>query len=302
MLIGSQAQRFVNVYTMKAVPSPMMYPAVTDLIAAITMGFRSVCVCLLLMKSPALALAGPVTGQGNWETWLAGRDGSGNAVPMIVGGVPNPALMFIFDAQHNLSWLANWSTVGRFEWRDAMSWAASLSYNVGSRQISNWRLPRVKDTGSPGCNFALSGTDCGYNVQQTSADGVLSEFALMWYERLGNTAWQSPTGTLADNRGLTNTGPFLGMQEFSYWTSTELIPNSQVVLGGDPAFYFDLVTGSQFGAYKWGALYAVAVREGDVAEHLPEPGSISMLCTALGIVVWVSRRNEKRRRGAGQVS
>ncbi|MDP2325623.1 MAG: hypothetical protein Q8N51_16575 [Gammaproteobacteria bacterium] len=38
------------------------------------------------------------------------------------------------------------------------------------------------DTGTPGCDFAYTGTDCGYNV-----DLVAGEMARMFYSTLGNT-------------------------------------------------------------------------------------------------------------------
>lgn len=63
------------------------------------------------------------------------------------------------------------------DWSTANAWAAGLNFNG----LTGWRLPTVTDTGTPGCNFAYSGTDCGYNV-----DTATGEMASMFYDTLGN--------------------------------------------------------------------------------------------------------------------
>ncbi len=118
------------------------------------------------------AHAGPVPGQGTWQSTLQPRDIS-------VDGTVDA----FYDTVLNVSWLADGSVVavsvhdskeiystatdGLMNWPDAQAWAASL--NVFG--TTGWRLPSMIDTRERGCEFSYSGTDCGYNVQTISADG-----------------------------------------------------------------------------------------------------------------------------------
>jgi hypothetical protein len=140
----------------------------------------------VLCKALAVILAGglgtaqaaSVGGQGTWETTLQGRDLDGNASNYEA----------YYDKALNITWLANANagagssydngssnTDGLMTWQNAVNWAAGLSYTVGSTVYDDWRLPFVTDTGTAGCNFASSGTDCGYNVQTKDGSTVYSE-------------------------------------------------------------------------------------------------------------------------------
>jgi len=91
--------------------------------------------------------------------------------------------------------------------------------------FSDWRLPFIVDTGTPGCNFSyVGGTDCGYQVQTKTGDTVFSELAHMFYLTLGNTPYYDADGVDPQNGwGLTNTGPFRDLVSANkiYWTSNE---------------------------------------------------------------------------------
>ena len=72
------------------------------------------------------------------------------------------------------------------------------------------------DTGALGCQWANGGTDCGYNVQTISADGltVYSEWAHLYYVTMGNLAHAAgPLDTM-----LVNTGDFLNFEVAALWT------------------------------------------------------------------------------------
>ena len=74
------------------------------------------------------------------------------------------------------------------------------------------------------------------------------------------------------------------VQSFGYWSGTEYAPN--------PASAWDFFTVVGFQSYdsKDSALYAVAVRPGDVAASVPEPQTLALALLALGATVVARRR------------
>ncbi|MET0027672.1 MAG: PEP-CTERM sorting domain-containing protein [Candidatus Thiodiazotropha sp.] len=164
----------------------------------------------------------------------------------------------IYDDVLNLTWMqdANYASTqgyahnGAMTWDDAMAWADGLVY----QGYDDWRLPTMVDTGNPGCDFALSGTDCGRDVQTTDGDTVYSEMASLWFDTLGN-----PT-----QGGVLDTGPFLNLQasDFNdfYWLDQEY------ALRTDVAWTFYTYTALQFAEQKDALQYAWAVRSGDVGD------------------------------------
>ncbi|MFQ5645114.1 MAG: hypothetical protein ACE5FQ_15670, partial [Thiogranum sp.] len=131
-------------------------------------GVVTVCFAVAALSAQAV----PVSGQGTWETTLQGRDLDGNPATFEA----------YYDTMLDITWLAdaNYANTvglsfnGRISWAQAFSWTNALNVNG----VTGWRLPTVLDTGTRGCNFALSGTDCGFNVQTGSAaTTVYSEMA-----------------------------------------------------------------------------------------------------------------------------
>lgn len=106
---------------------------------------------------------------------LAGFSMMGNAQAVLI----DRGSGLLFDDVLNITWLqdANYAKTsgydadGRMTWDDAMTWADTLVYHDSVRNVdySDWRLPTMIDTGTPGCNLANSGTDCGFNVQTYDA-------------------------------------------------------------------------------------------------------------------------------------
>jgi hypothetical protein len=144
--------------------------------------------CLICLV-PLLAHAVADSGQGTWDTTLQARDLDGNS----------STIEAYYDTNLNITWLADANYTGTaMDWTTTNSWAAGLYGNTG------WRLPTLTDTGTSGCDFAYTGTDCGYNV-----DTANSEMAHMFYITLGNKALYDASGVSPQNgSGLTNTGPF----------------------------------------------------------------------------------------------
>ncbi len=142
------------------------------------------------------------------------------------------------------------------------------------------------DTGALGCQWANGGTDCGYNVQTISADGltVYSEWAHLYYVTMGNLAHAAgPLDTM-----LVNTGDFLNFEVAALWTG--------VADAKFPAYawVFQFYDGYQ---YSNGQINAhsgsLAVRPGDVNATVPEPQSLALALLAVGAAVLASRKRPR---------
>lgn len=229
--------------------------------------------CLALVSSCAViaaAFANPVSGQGTWETALAGRDINGHPV-----GESDAMAVFLYDKALDITWLRDANVNGQLDWASAKAWTNRLT--VGA--YGGWRLPTMMDTGSPGCDFSYAGTDCGFNVQTESGGAVYSEMAHLWYVTLANTAYFDSNGVGPQlGWGLSNSGPFLNLQADStrgYWFGLEYATFPGV------AWSFGTDDGSQNTSGQGFTLYAMAVRNGDVAA-VPEPTSVAM--TLVGLI------------------
>lgn len=241
--------------------------------------------CALLGLALGLAgkaHAGPMPGQGTWQTTLLGRDISGTPV-----GASSANAVFLYDTVLNITWLRNANVQGQVLWPVAQAWASNLV--VGG--FGGWRLPTMLDVGNDGCaagsgSNSLGGTDCGYNVLTTGGNVVYSEMASLFHDTLGNKSYCSTAGVCPQaGYGLTNTGDFLNLQSLAYWSGLSYAPNP-----ANRAWYFRTDVGGQANGFKDEvALLAMAVRPGDVAAAVPEPGTSWLLLAALGSLLWPGR-------------
>lgn len=217
-----------------------------------------------------------VSGQGTWETTLQGRDLDGNL----------ETVEAYYDTVLGITWLADANVAGVQNWEIANSWATT--FNPNGSGITGWRLSTVIDSGTPGCNNAYTGTDCGYNV-----DTSTGEMASLFYDTLGNLAYYDTSGNGPQSGyGLSNTGPFSNIQPSLYWSAT--------MYAFGPAgfvweFEFDNGNQDRNGVTIYG--HAWAVHDGDVGTALPTsavplPASIWLLGSGLlGLIGLSKRRN-----------
>ncbi len=210
----------------------------------------------------------------------------------------------IYDSAQNITWLqdANYARTsgydsdGLMNWNDATVWAAGLVY----QSYDDWRLPTITDTHSPGCDWAYSGTDCGYN-----SDTASSEMAYMYFVNLGLKSYRDASDNYQSDFGIFGNGTFNGvdwssygqnnvglvnnLQSYAYWSGSEYAPFPI------SSWAFDTSFGGQHLIVKYGDFFAWAVRSGDVAlpaqrNNVPEPGSLALL--SLGLI---ALRRAKRR-------
>jgi Protein of unknown function (DUF1566)/PEP-CTERM motif len=180
----------------------------------------------------------------------------------------------IYDDTLDITWLADWNYAqtsgfdadGRMNWSTANSWANNLVYGG----FDDWRLPTALNAdGSGPCGPAF---DC-----------TGSEMGHMFYTNWGASAGRLfATGTNAANLAL-----FSNVQSNYYWSGTEYAPDPGL------AWYFNTDFGDQSFGGKINALYAVAVRPGDVVAVVPEPNAYALMLMGLGALMVVARRRPR---------
>lgn len=197
-----------------------------------------------------------------------------------------------YDDVLDITWLANANLAatntfgitgidasGRMDWWRANGWILAMN-RANYLGANNWRLPTVTDTGTPGCDYAVTGTECGYNVNLST-----SEMAHMFYSTLGNVGLFDTSGRPTGCNCLTNTGPFANLKDWTYWSGTNYAPYPE-----SDAWVFDFGNGGQDYFDKNDRDYAWAVSPGDSLAVVPVPGAVWMLGSALGVLGLVRRK------------
>ena len=181
----------------------------------------------------------------------------------------------IYDTTRNITWLADMNLNGRMSWDVATAWANNLVYGG----FADWRLPTLNPLDASCTGRVRLGF--GFNCTGGELSGL-------FVTDLGNKANESVLNQLGDTaEQIANLALFSNVQSFVYWSGTEYAPYPA------SAWLFSTIEGLQSTAGKSSALYAVAVRPGDVAAAVPEPQTLAMALLALGATV-VARRRRPR--------
>ena len=216
------------------------------------------------------------------KTWAAAAAmlalaGTAQASPMklVDGGLG------VLDSVANLEWTANMNLNGPMTWAEANVWIATLNTSNYAGH-NDWRLPTLNplDT-SCSRNFNPGG---GYPQQYFGYGCTGGELSHLFVTQLGNKAGESvlnQTGDTAEQ--IANLALFSNVQSGAYWSGTEYTP------GPVSAWVFYTYIGYQDYDFKSSALYAVAVRPGDVAA-VPEPQTYAMLMAGLAAVLLATKR------------
>lgn len=198
----------------------------------------------------------------------------------------------VYDTDLNITWLRDANLAisnsfgvsgiimadGRMNWYTAQSWITAMN-NATYLGFNDWRLPTMTDIGGAGCQWAFSGTDCGYNVNTATG-----EIAHLWYDELGNTGYLDTAGHSQSGWNLQSIGSFTNFQSY-YWYGTGYAPPTGSAWG------FATYHGYQFADDKNGNMNVWSVRPGgQPVAAVPEPDTYAMLLAGLGVMGYMARR------------
>lgn len=218
--------------------------------------------------------------------------------------VTNPDGQTVYDTDLNITWVSNANlaasntfglakntylsidgyggsvilTNGSMTWGGAQTWIAAMN-SSNYLGYSDWRLPSTTDMGTPGCNYSTNSTDCGYN-------STGSEMSHLYYSELANKGFYDNAGSPQPGYGLANKGPFTNFEAAYYWSGQD-----ESTPGNAWAFMFGY--GGQQPQYKSYYLYALAVRDGQVAS-IPIPASILLLFPGFFTLIGIARLKKLR--------
>ena len=194
---------------------------------------------------------------------------------------------------------------GTMIWDAANSWITAMNADGGTGYLgfNDWRLPTLSPvSGGATFNDVFSNngtTDLGYGATgigwQTVAGKFVSEMGYMFYANLLNLGRcppnnGNPTSCNPDPQagsGLINTASFSNLQSNHYWSGLEFAPAKIGAWG----FLFD--DGSQVADDKGESFFAWAVRSGDVAASVPEPGTVLLMGAGLAGLIGVKRSKQR---------
>ena len=188
----------------------------------------------------------------------------------------------VLDSSTNLEWTSNMNLGGPMRWAAANAWIATLNTSNYAGH-SDWRLPTLNpsDT-SCSSNFNPGG---GFPTQYYGYGCTGGELSGLFVTDLGNKARESVLNQVGDTaEQIANLALFSNVQSYDYWSGTEYAPNPSL------AWTFLTADGNQVNYIKGLALFAVAVRPGDVAASVPEPQTLALALLALGATVVARRR------------
>jgi hypothetical protein len=180
---------------------------------------------------------------------------------------------FIYDSGFNLTWYqdANYGLTSGYDNDGRMTWDEANAFlsNVNAGTIDNfgytgWRLPSTVNQSCVG--DPINPVSCLEN-----------ELVHLYYSELGNSI-----------SAFTNSGPFLNLQPWEYWTST--VYSADDIMAWDFAFS----NGTQYPNTKDHHFFTFLVHDGRVAA-VPEPSTL--LLVGIGLSGFVGLHRLRRRVG-----
>jgi hypothetical protein len=196
----------------------------------------------------------------------------------------------VYDTDTNLTWLqdanlaatndfgvAGVNADGSMDWETANLWVGAMNAEKYFG-YNDWRLPST--------NLSISACG-GPEVNGYLYNCAAIEFGHIYYDELKNKAPYNTLGIFFPRNGIKNSGPFMNLDEKSYWSATEW-PFSPA----DVAYRFDF----SLGGLDETSMYfsfprAWAVRNGDIALSVPEPTAMLLAVTGIIGLIAKSRKN-----------
>lgn len=180
---------------------------------------------------------------------------------------------FIYDPDFNITWYqdanyalsSGYDSDGRMTWDEANAFLAAVnSGTVDNFGYTGWRLPTTVNQSCVG--DPVSPVSCLDN-----------ELVHLYYTELGNSI-----------SSFTNSGPFLNLQPWEYWTSTVYTVDDTM------AWDFAFSNGTQYPNTKGHHFFAFLVHDGRVAA-VPEPSTL--LLVGIGLASSIGLHRVRRRAG-----
>jgi hypothetical protein len=176
---------------------------------------------------------------------------------------------FIYDDVLNVTWTQNASINGSQTWANQVAWADNYSQTHSMYgTFDDWRLPTTGQP-DPTCNQQVD-PGGGFPLQGVGYECTGSEMGHLF---------------TVDGVSEDDPGPFTNLQYAYYWSGTEYAPDT------DLAWSFFFVSGLQDEGNKAGsAFYALAVRDGDIANVVPVPAAVWLFVSGLLGLFGMARR------------
>lgn len=199
------------------------------------------------------------------EATLIGR------LPVTPGGTDFQAA---YDDVLDITWTTDAGLSGQGTWGQQVAWAAGFS--LGG--FDDWRLASMSVSSGVPTGTTTSVVNCNGASEAVCRD---NELGYMFYHNLGGNLFDDLTGNeTVDGVALTN------IQSF-YWSGTEFNSSN--------AWVFVFFNGLQRDDNNAGGSgYGWAVRSGDVAASVPEPGTVVLMGAGLAGLLGFGRSKRRR--------